>query len=160
MFLDLTPDQIAFKAEIEQFARDVVAPRAAAIDAGGEFPSDVMQAAAGFGLLGVTVSTVWGGAGRDYVSYALAIEAIGRVSATVAASLVVLESSQPMPVALVATVGKRIDERRWKELETAFLRLTEDRSARNALDGVRMAGFVPLDEAALAAVRAAWRRAQ
>ena len=63
MFLDLTPDQIAFKAEIEQFARDVVASRAAAIDAGGEFPSDVMQAAAGFGLLGVTVSTVWGGAG-------------------------------------------------------------------------------------------------
>ena len=70
MFLDLTPDQIAFKAQIEQFARDVVAPRAAAIDAGGEFPSDVMQAAAGFGLLGVTVSTAWGGAGRDYLSYA------------------------------------------------------------------------------------------
>src|SRR6266850_33544 len=77
-----------------------------------------------------------------------------------AGSLVVVETSQPMPVALVATVGKRIDERRWKELETAFLRLTEDRSDRNALDGVRMAGFVPLDEKALAAARTAWRRAR
>ena len=33
--------------------------------------------------------TAWGGAGRDYVSYALAIEAIARASATVAVSLVV-----------------------------------------------------------------------
>src|SRR6267378_2859749 len=77
-----------------------------------------------------------------------------------ASSLAVVETSQPMPVALVATVGKRIDERRWKELETAFLRLTDDRSARNALDGVRMAGFVPLDEKDLATARAAWRRAR
>ena len=49
---------------------------------------DVIRAAAGLGLLGVTMSTAWGGAGRDYVSYALAIEAIARASATVAASLV------------------------------------------------------------------------
>jgi len=77
-----------------------------------------------------------------------------------ATSLAVVETSQPMPVALVATVGKRIDEQRWKGLEAAFLRLAEDRSARNALDGVRMAGFVPLDEKALATARAAWRRAR
>ena len=77
-----------------------------------------------------------------------------------ATSLAAVETSQPMPVALVATVGKRIDERRWKGLEAAFLRLAEDRSARNALDGVRMAGFVPLDEKALATARAAWRRAR
>jgi hypothetical protein len=77
-----------------------------------------------------------------------------------AASIAVVETSRPMPVALVATVGKRIDERRWKGLETAFLRLTEDRSARDALDGVRMAGFVPLDEKALAAARTDWRRAR
>src|SRR5947199_10424946 len=92
MFLELTPDQSAFKADVERFARDVVVPRAAAIDASGEFPTDVMQAAAGLGLLGVTVSKKWGGAGRDYLSYALAIEAIGRASATVAASLVVTNS--------------------------------------------------------------------
>ena len=35
-----------------------------------------MRAAAGLGLLGVTIPTAWGGAGRDYVSYALAIEAV------------------------------------------------------------------------------------
>jgi ABC-type phosphate/phosphonate transport system substrate-binding protein len=61
---------------------------------------------------------------------------------------------------VVATVGKRMDEERWKELEAALLKLAEDRSARNALDGVRMAGFVPLDEQALAAARTAYRRAR
>lgn len=77
-----------------------------------------------------------------------------------AASLAVLETSAPMPAAVLATVAKRIDEDRWKELEASFLRLAEDRSARNALDGVRMAGFLPLDEKALAAARAAYRRAR
>jgi alkylation response protein AidB-like acyl-CoA dehydrogenase len=92
MVLDLTPAQRSFKESIERFARETVAPRAAQIDASGEFPLDVMRAAAGHGLLGVTIPTAWGGSGRDYISYALAIEAIGRASATVAAALVVTNS--------------------------------------------------------------------
>ena len=48
-----------------------------------------MQAAAAEGLLGMTVPTQWGGRGLDYVSYALAIEAVAHASATVAVSLVV-----------------------------------------------------------------------
>ena len=77
-----------------------------------------------------------------------------------AGSLAVLETSPPMPVALIATLRKRIDDRRWNTLETAFLRLAEDRAAREALDGVRMAGFQPLDDKALAAARTAYRRAR
>ena len=46
MILDLTPEQQAFRATIETFAREVVAPRAAAIDESGEFPLDVIRAAA------------------------------------------------------------------------------------------------------------------
>ena len=92
MTFELTAEQEAFKQSIEQFAREVVAPRAAAIDESGAFPLDVMRAAAGHGLLGVTIPTRWGGAGRDYVSYALAIEAIARASATVAVALSVTNS--------------------------------------------------------------------
>jgi len=92
MILELTVEQQAFKESVEQFARAVVAPRAAAIDESGEFPADVMRAAAGRGLLGVTIPTAWGGAGRDYVSYALALEAIAKASATVAVSLSVTNS--------------------------------------------------------------------
>ena len=55
MMLELTPEQDAFQKQIETFARDVVALRAAGIDKSGEFPTDVMHAAAQHGLLGVTI---------------------------------------------------------------------------------------------------------
>jgi alkylation response protein AidB-like acyl-CoA dehydrogenase len=92
MDFGLTPEQQSFTASIEQFARDVVEPWAATIDRTGEFPGAVMRAAAKLGLCGVTVSSAHGGAGRDYLSYTLAIEAIARTSATVAVSLVVTNS--------------------------------------------------------------------
>jgi butyryl-CoA dehydrogenase len=110
MVLDLTPEQRAFRRTVEHFVRETIAPRAAAIDEAGEFPMDVLQAAAGQGLLGVTVDPAWGGAGRDYVSYALAIEAVARTSATVAASLVVTNS---LVAELVAHAGSEAQKREW-----------------------------------------------
>ena len=110
MNFDLTSEQQAFKAQIEQFAREIVAPRAAAIDKSGEFPTDVMHAAAGHGLLGVTIPKAWGGAGRDYVSYALAIEAIAKASATVAVSLSVTNS---LVGELIAHAGRDQQRERW-----------------------------------------------
>jgi ABC-type phosphate/phosphonate transport system substrate-binding protein len=77
-----------------------------------------------------------------------------------ASSLEVVSVSPPIPVAVITTVSNRVDQRRWKELEAGFLRLAEDGSARSALDGVRMSGFVPLDEKALAEARAAYRHAR
>ena len=78
MILDLTDEQRSFKQSIERFAREAIAPQAARIDESGEFPIDLIRASAAHGLLGVTIPTTWGGAGRDYVSYALAIEAVAR----------------------------------------------------------------------------------
>ena len=92
MLMDLTPEQQAFLATIDTFAREVVAPGAAAIDESGEFPFDELRGAAALGLMGATIPTAWGGAGRDYLTYALAIEAIACASATVAVSLVVHNS--------------------------------------------------------------------
>jgi alkylation response protein AidB-like acyl-CoA dehydrogenase len=110
MILELTADQHAFKTRIEQFAREVVAPRAAAIDESGSFPADVMKAAAAQGLCGVTVPTAWGGLGRDYISYALAIEAVARASATVAVSLSVTNS---LVAELLAHAGKAPQKEQW-----------------------------------------------
>jgi butyryl-CoA dehydrogenase len=110
MNFDLTHDQLAFKHQIEEFARDVVAPRAAAIDKSGEYPSDVMHAAAGLGLLGVTIPKAWGGAGRDYLSYVLAIEAIAKASATVAVALSVTNS---LVAEVIAHAGRDQQRERW-----------------------------------------------
>jgi butyryl-CoA dehydrogenase len=110
VFLDLTDAQRAFVATVTQFAEESVAPRAARIDETGEFPSDVLRAAARRGLLGITIPKAWGGLGLDYVSYALAIEAIARASATVAVSLVVHHS---LVADLLAHAGRTRQKDEW-----------------------------------------------
>src|SRR6187200_2208408 len=110
MILELTSEQHAFRQQAERFAREIVAQRAAGIDKSGEFPTDVMHAAAGYGLLGVTIPKAWGGAGRDYVSYALAIEVIAKASATVAVSLSVTNS---LVAEVIAHAGRDQQRERW-----------------------------------------------
>jgi alkylation response protein AidB-like acyl-CoA dehydrogenase len=110
MILELTPEQAAFKESVEEFARDVVAPRAAAIDESGDYPVDVMRAAGERGLCGVTIPKAWGGGGRDYVSYAIAIEAVARASATVAAALTVTNS---LVAELIAHAGRAPQKEQW-----------------------------------------------
>jgi butyryl-CoA dehydrogenase len=110
MILELTSEQRAFKERIERFARDVVAPRAASIDKTGEYPTDVMHAAAAEGLLGVTISKAWGGAGRDYLSYALAMEAVAQASATVGVALSVTNS---LVAEVIAHAGRDAQRERW-----------------------------------------------
>jgi len=110
MLLELTPEQTTFQQQIEQFTREIVLQRAAGIDKSGEFPADVIHAAADKGLLGVTIPTAWGGLGKDYVSYALAIEAIARASATVAVSLSVTNS---LVAELIAHAGRDAQRERW-----------------------------------------------
>ena len=110
MRLELTAEQTEFQQQIEAFARDVVAFRAAGIDRSGEFPADVIHAAAQHGLCGVTIPKQWGGAGRDYVSYALAIEAIARASATVAVALSVTNS---LVGEVIAYAGRDQQRERW-----------------------------------------------
>jgi butyryl-CoA dehydrogenase len=92
MNLDLTPDQRAFQQEVAAFARAHVDPASARIDETGEFPWALVRLAGTHGLAGMTIPESWGGGGRDYVSYALAIETVARSSATLAAILIVNNS--------------------------------------------------------------------
>ena len=105
MDFGLSADQRSFKQSIEAFAREKVEPWASTIDRTGEYPVEVMAAAAKLGLHGVTISRKYGGAARDYLSYTLAIEAVAHASATVAVSLVVTNSlvSELIEHALSAT---------------------------------------------------------
>jgi butyryl-CoA dehydrogenase len=110
MVLELTPEQIAFRQSVEQFAREVVAPRAQAIDDSGQFPLDVIRAAGQRGLCGATVPRAAGGLGLDFLSYALAIEAIARASATVAVSLSVTNS---LVADVIAHAGRARHKEQW-----------------------------------------------
>src|SRR5918996_1076517 len=99
MILELTDDQRSFQQQVAQFARTRVAPRAAAIDESGEFPRDLVREAAQLGLMGVTIPQEWGGSGRDYVSYAVALEELARGSAVLAVIAAVNNSLVAEPIA-------------------------------------------------------------
>ena len=99
MDLELTDTQKAWQQKVAEFATERVAPRAAAIDQDDEFPRELIAEAAKFGLLGVTIPEEDGGAGLDYVSYSLAMEALARASAVVAVILSVNNSLVAEPIA-------------------------------------------------------------
>ncbi len=110
MILDLTLNRRLSRRQPNEFAREVVAPRAAAIDETGEYPVDVVRAAGERGLLGVTIPRAWGGSGRDYVSYALAVEAVARASATVAVAISINNS---LVAELIAHEGRGPQKEQW-----------------------------------------------
>jgi butyryl-CoA dehydrogenase len=97
--LELTNEQQAFQQQVEAFAAELVAPAASAIDEGNAFPLEIVRAAAALGLLGITLEPHWGGAGRDHVSYALAIEALAKASSVIAVIISVTTSLVAEPLA-------------------------------------------------------------
>jgi alkylation response protein AidB-like acyl-CoA dehydrogenase len=99
MILELTDEQAAFQREIAAFAAERLAPAAAGIDEAGRFPLALVKELAARGLLGVTIPVASGGAGRDYVSYALALEAVARASAVLSVIASVNNSLVAEPIA-------------------------------------------------------------
>ncbi|MGM0703647.1 MAG: isovaleryl-CoA dehydrogenase [Pseudomonadota bacterium] len=82
--LDETLDML--RDQVNAFARDEIAPRAAEIDEKNEFPNDLWRKFGDMGLLGITVSDEDGGSGMGYLAHCIAMEEISRASASVGLS--------------------------------------------------------------------------
>lgn len=107
MILEPTDAQKAFQREIATFAQEVIAPHAATIDDLGMFPRELVKALAARGLMGVTIPKGSGGAGLDYLSYALAIEELARASAVIAVIAAVNNSLVTEPIAHFGTDAQK-----------------------------------------------------
>ena len=79
----LTPEQQQVRALAREFAEREVAPVIRHFDEVQEFPHEIIAKLAGTGLMGALVPEEYGGAALDYVSYALAVEELNRVDASV-----------------------------------------------------------------------------
>jgi len=101
--MDFTPtdEQLVIQRTAREFADRVLAPRAAARDATSAFPLAELRELGRLGMLGVAVSESLGGAGADTVSYALVMQELSRVDASVA----LLTSATNMVAQLIATRG-------------------------------------------------------
>jgi alkylation response protein AidB-like acyl-CoA dehydrogenase len=80
---ELTEEQRMVQASVREFANAEIAPRAHEYDEQSRFPREQLKGLAELGLLGMTTPEEWGGAGFDTVSYALALEELGRTDASV-----------------------------------------------------------------------------
>ncbi|MGE5169467.1 MAG: acyl-CoA dehydrogenase family protein [Rudaea sp.] len=72
----LTEEQRQIRDTLRAFAREELAPHAAAWDREHAFPREALRKLGALGALGVVVPEAWGGAGLDHVSLAVAMEEI------------------------------------------------------------------------------------
>lgn len=98
MNFELTKEQLMIKKMVRDFAEDVIRPRAIDIDVKAEFPEDIFKQIGELGLLGIPFPEEYGGSGGDTVSYALAVEEIGRVCGSTGLSYAAAVSLGASPI--------------------------------------------------------------
>jgi len=86
MEFDLGEDVAALREMVHRWAQERVKPMAAAIDRDNSFPAALWREMGDLGLLGITVTEDYGGAGMGYLAHVVATEEIARASASVSLS--------------------------------------------------------------------------
>lgn len=89
MDFELSPEQTRWQAVARDFAQREVAPLARASDEQRSFSPALVRRMGELGLLGGPLEREYGGAGMDYVSFALVAEELGRVDSSVRGFLTV-----------------------------------------------------------------------
>ncbi|WP_276259924.1 acyl-CoA dehydrogenase family protein [Haloglomus litoreum] len=87
MQFELTEHQRAVRADAREFARERIAPHARALDAAGEHPTEVLDAAGDRGYAGLTLPERYGGQGEGLVELALVTEELSAELMPVASAL-------------------------------------------------------------------------
>jgi len=83
---DLGENIALLRGSVAAFAATHVAPIAAQIDRDNTFPRSLWPQLGDLGLLGLTVEQSYGGAGLGYLEHVIAMEELGRASASIALS--------------------------------------------------------------------------
>jgi alkylation response protein AidB-like acyl-CoA dehydrogenase len=106
---DLTDEQRQIAALTAEIAQREIAPNIARWDREHVFPRELYPKLAAAGLMGIIIPESYGGAGADYVSYALAVEELARVDAGTAVTL----SVHTMICAAVLRLGTKALKDHW-----------------------------------------------
>ena len=110
MDLDLTSEQELIRATVREFALERVAPVAEELDRESRFPYELVAELGELGLMGLPIPELYGGAGGDTVSYALAIEELTRIDSSLAITVAAHTSLGTIPILLF---GDEEQKQRW-----------------------------------------------
>jgi len=106
---ELTEEHLAFREVVRDICTDRIAPRAAEIDATGEFPWDVARTLAENGLLGLHIPEEYGGSGADTLTFCLLVEEVARVCAS-SSVIPLVQKLGSMPLLMAASHEQK---KRW-----------------------------------------------
>ena len=96
---EIEKEREAWRQKAREVAKNSVAPRAAEIDATGEFAWDLVDAYARHGFLSLLIPKEFGGAEADITSFCMVVEEIAR-TCVASALLVVVQNVGLMPIVL------------------------------------------------------------
>jgi butyryl-CoA dehydrogenase len=81
-FFELSDEQKMIQEQVRSFAEKEIVPHAAAIDEEARFPREIINKLSEMGLMGMCAPAEYGGAGMDYLSYAIAGEELNAACAS------------------------------------------------------------------------------
>src|SRR5438270_3886377 len=109
MDFELSAEQVAIRDTIRELVQDRVAPRAAEIDAKGEYPKDIEKLFADNGILGIPFPEEYGGISGSRVTICMGIEEIAKADTTSSLILAVQAlGSYPILIAGTEEQKKRL----------------------------------------------------
>jgi alkylation response protein AidB-like acyl-CoA dehydrogenase len=103
MNFDLTDDHIMMRKMVRDFAEAEVQPGAEERDENEEFPMELWKKCGQLGLAGITFPEEFGGVGADYLSYAITVEELSRVDASLGVTISAHSSLCGNPIYLFGT---------------------------------------------------------
>jgi alkylation response protein AidB-like acyl-CoA dehydrogenase len=136
----LTDEQRAWQRTVHDFVAKEVRPRAHEVDETGEFNWEAVRKGGPLGLLGLSIPEIYGGAGVDSISAAIAIEELGWGCGSTALALAAHNGLGTTPLVNFASEDLR---KRWLSLVASgknrlgSLALTEPGAGSDLQGGIR-----------------------
>ncbi|MCB2298928.1 acyl-CoA dehydrogenase [Clostridium tagluense] len=107
MDFSLTKQQEFVKQMVREFTINEVEPIAAEIDRTERFPMETVEKMARYHMLGIPISTEFGGAGGDNLSYAIAVEELSKACGTTGVILSAHTSLCAGPIDMFGTLEQK-----------------------------------------------------
>jgi alkylation response protein AidB-like acyl-CoA dehydrogenase len=109
MDFDFSAEQRLIQQTVREFAGAEIAPVAEELDRTKSFPYEIVAKLGELGLMGIPFPEEYGGGGADTLAYAIAIEELARVDASVCITVAAHTSLGTMPIYLWGTDEQKRD---------------------------------------------------